>query len=420
MNERGQVQIVVVLLFVVLIAGVGLWLTIATNSQAEQALETARQQGAHVELAEPATIEVSAVSVLPLSFNPSLDQSATVRFELSEAADVTVAMYGPNNERVATLIDGSRLEAGKHTADWDGRDDAGHPVPDEAWYVRIDANNTSGWGRWDPLAHSGGDRLHPTSIEISRMGDTISYVVPKAARVLVRAGIEDGPSLNTVLNWRPRAAGQCVEIWKGFDQQGARYFRAPDIAAIVSVQCYGLPEASIISTGNRAADYFDWYMGHGASLPVKEEVERLSVLDGTTSRHWGLPPHLDKDPAVTLAFPQVDPSDPEPGQAIMLDGDDVLVRMDVPVDAARDFISNQRFELVTFLDDVRIGEDEMAHLPYNWSWNLSDVPDGEHWLTVNLVTFQQHVGIATQRVNIQRGDPPAASADAGDDQGDDK
>lgn len=347
----------------------------------------------------PATLAVEDVRVQPASFAPSLDQSCDVRYTLPAAVRTTVGIYGPNEERVRLLLDGAEQGPGQFQVTWDGRDEEGRPVPDEAYFVRIDLARGDEWGAYDPTEFSGGDRVHPRDLEYSAQDDTITYALPKACRVLVRAGIYGGPVLKTVLNWRPRSAGFCTEVWKGRDEQNVRRFSVEEDAHFV-VQCHGLPENSILTYGNREQDYREWYVAHGAELPRKPEVDRSSQLIGIQSQHWLLPTHLDKDPPLALTFLDAAAPPAAADDPVEVSGERTRVRIDVSDDLSREFIANQRFELVVFLDDERITEAEMAQVPFNWSWDLSSVPPGEYWLTVNLVTFQQHVGVVSQRVQV--------------------
>jgi hypothetical protein len=356
--------------------------------------------------AAPEAVEglVGEVSVQPWTFNPSIGQEVAITYELAEPARVTVTVYGPNRERTATVVDGEPRDAGRHRETWDGRDDGGIVVPDEAYFPVVEAESDRGPGRYDPLAHSGGERVNPADIHFNSRDGLISYVLPKASRVLVRAGLDEGPMLATLVNWEPRGPGLSTERWKGRDQQGVRSFiRHPD--ALVIIQPYALPESSILTVGNREESYREAYLARGEDRPKKAPAARQSWLDDIASPHWGQPAHLDKDPEIAVTFPEL-----EPGPATLADhsrplelrGDRVIVRVEVPDEPSRRFLREQRFELVAFLDDERIDEAEQAHLPFNWSWEIAGVEPGEHLLTINLVTFRQHVGVSTRRVRIVR------------------
>ena len=66
----------------------------------------------------------------PNPFNPS----TTLRYDLPEAAEVTLLVYDLLGREVVRLVDG-RLEAGYHRVVWNGRDARGREVPTGMYIV---------------------------------------------------------------------------------------------------------------------------------------------------------------------------------------------------------------------------------------------------------------------------------------------
>jgi hypothetical protein len=69
----------------------------------------------------------------PNPFNPATE----IHFTLARTERVRIAVYDVTGRLVAGLEDGAR-EAGAHHVTWNGRDDAGRPVPSGAYYVRLE------------------------------------------------------------------------------------------------------------------------------------------------------------------------------------------------------------------------------------------------------------------------------------------
>ncbi len=69
---------------------------------------------------------------IPNPFNPS----TTIRFELPEAGNVVLDIFDVAGRHVATLLH-RHLEAGRHTAIWHGRNDAGDPVSSGLYFYRL-------------------------------------------------------------------------------------------------------------------------------------------------------------------------------------------------------------------------------------------------------------------------------------------
>lgn len=95
------------------------------------------------------TIQQSAVAIRKISLSrPSLGRagknaSVSASFRLSANASVAVAVVDAAGRPIRTLVTG-RMTAGDHSVAWNGRDGAGHPVPEGAYAMEVAA---SGAGR---------------------------------------------------------------------------------------------------------------------------------------------------------------------------------------------------------------------------------------------------------------------------------
>lgn len=65
---------------------------------------------------------------------------ARVNIRLHEASDVTIEIQR-EGEHVASILDGARRSRGFFSEAWDGRDDAGLPVPDGTYAIRLSARS---------------------------------------------------------------------------------------------------------------------------------------------------------------------------------------------------------------------------------------------------------------------------------------
>ncbi|MEZ5064246.1 MAG: FlgD immunoglobulin-like domain containing protein [bacterium] len=62
----------------------------------------------------------------------------SLRFELARPAHARLRVYDVSGRLVRTLVDGP-LDAGRHAANWDGRDDSGRRVASGVFFVRMQA-----------------------------------------------------------------------------------------------------------------------------------------------------------------------------------------------------------------------------------------------------------------------------------------
>lgn len=72
----------------------------------------------------------------PNPFNPV----TTIRYEIGEAARVTLRIYNALGQQVRTLVDGVR-QTGRHSIQWDGMNDAGHTVASGIYIYRLEAGS---------------------------------------------------------------------------------------------------------------------------------------------------------------------------------------------------------------------------------------------------------------------------------------
>ncbi len=72
----------------------------------------------------------------PNPFNPV----TTIRFSLARKGDVELVIYDVKVSKIKTLLK-RRLEAGRHTISWDGRNEGGKPVASGVYFYRLDTND---------------------------------------------------------------------------------------------------------------------------------------------------------------------------------------------------------------------------------------------------------------------------------------
>jgi hypothetical protein len=89
------------------------------------------------EVALPKTFDLS--QNFPNPFNPTTH----IRYNLPVAASVSLTIYNALGQEVRTLLN-ERQQPGYHTAVWNGRDNAGRPVPTGVYHYRLQAKGPSG------------------------------------------------------------------------------------------------------------------------------------------------------------------------------------------------------------------------------------------------------------------------------------
>jgi len=349
-------------------------------------------------LASPApAAEISAVHLGAATFNPSLGQEVALSYTLSAADRVWVRVYDPDDGLVRTVLDGERQEAGSHEVRWDGRDWNGQVVPNEAYTFTVE---TGSGDVFDPTITTGGEVGDLTDAHFDQSAGTMTYRLPAAARVLVRLGVRNGPMYKTLVDWKPRVAGSITEYWDGRDEDGlVELWGKPGFSALITYVT--LPDGTVIAYGNGGEPYRAFKLGRAAGRPEKPEREPPDDRAAALRPEGLVPPAWGRAPRVDLSFPKLDGNGNDGSGGVPSASDEVAVRVAVaPED--RELLMREQFEIILYVDDVFFAEAERGYLPFNYRWELAQLPEGDHVLTVNVASFHGQVGVASRKLRIER------------------
>lgn len=333
------------------------------------------------------------VAVSGTAFNPGQGERVTLSYALSRPAVVTVRVYDPDTGLIRVESGGRPVDAGRRTFAWDGRDMDGAVVPDEAYFFTITARDGTGAVEiYDPTTFSGGVSHDITEAHIDHRDHTINYRLPESGRVMIRMGIQGGPLMHQLVDWKPRIRGAITEHWNGKDRDNQMdLYGHPGFKMIVTY--FSLPDNSVITYGNKALPFLEYKARVTEKRPVKPERES-SVAH--RSRHYSIPRSLDYTPELKVSFVNAKGRD-ENGLPVLSGKTLVKVALD-----EKDMAVFQRhqFEICFFLDHRFHAEDETGYTPFNWVWDLSGVAEGEHLLTVNISSFQDQIGLVSRKVKV--------------------
>ena len=249
--------------------------------------------------ADGAGPNIRDVSVTPPFFNPTAGQSVAIQFHAGASGPATVTILDRDRFTIRKLA-ARAVTPGLATFSWDGRDEEGVVVPNEAWNVRIEL----GEAVHDPSLDFHPQLDDPQPRTYSRPDGILSYRLARPARVHIEAGQAspnpknngraEGPILKTIVNSEPRVSGAVVEKWNGFDESGT--IRVSDLPNfVVSVLAVSLPENSIITGGNRRETFLD-YAARQRPAQALQPKKRATP----TRHHAGLNAFEDRSPALTI------------------------------------------------------------------------------------------------------------------------
>ena len=341
-------------------------------------------------------LAISDVTVSTRQFAPGLKETVQLRYALSREAGVTIKVFDPDLDLVKTIVTKAARKAGPNREAWDGRDMDGKIVPNEAYFFTIEAE-TPGVppAVYDPVTFSGGEYGDITRGDMSRETSTISYKLSQPSRVRLRAGITTSAMMKTVVDWEPRVAGAITEHWNGMDEDNAiAFWDRPKFIMILSY--ITLPDSSVIAVGNTRLTYRAWKLGLPAPRPKKENRPMANLR--RISPHFTRSRLTDRAFHIHLTFPEL-----EKDKRVDLPEvkDRVMVRVDLdPED--KPILLNQQYETMLFNDFIFHAEEERGYLPFNFPWEVGQLPAGEHILTVNINSHTDQVGVGSRKIRVVR------------------
>ena len=345
-------------------------------------------------------LTVSNLRVSPPSLNPTKGERATIEVNLSAPARLSARVLGPDHQILRTIQTPDPVGPGNATLTWDGRDDEGAIVPNEAYYFLLVATGAGGQQAvLDPLRIAGGERFDIARGRWEPTKSKLHYFLPEAGRVLVRVGLHDGPLLRTLVNWEPRTKGAVVETWDGKDPSGqVNVGHIPNLKFVVTG--FYLPAGSVITRGNGRMDYAAYRQARDRQGGRK----RAHPPSSQPAPSYGRPLSsvfwqdrlLHRDLRLKLDL-RTDAGQSPPRQIRR----DQKLYARVSVDP-RDgpILQRHPYEIVIYLDRKFVAEDENARVPFNWQLPTQAVSPGKHILTVNLHTVGGQVGTVTQLIQI--------------------
>jgi hypothetical protein len=341
-----------------------------------------------------ATAETKAlqdVKINKTSFNPSMNEKCELAYKLAKDAAVTVYVYTSDFDLVKILENGASKRKGVYQTVWDGTDQDGNLVPDEAYFFCLEASFKGGTKEiYDPTTFSGGEEFEIEKLEYDQPNGVMKFSLTKPARLLIRAGIKNGPLINSLVNWEPRPEGHNLVYWSGFDADGVYDIRNLP-ATSISAGGFYLPESSVITYGNKKYDYFAYRKDlKTVTKPRREEVFRPVKI----SPNYYYSREEDRAPRFTVELPDCNQEDPRVKEQL-------LIRITVD-DGYKKFLLKNRFEVAVFLDGKFVLEEEEGYTPFNVTWKTRGIKPGQHYLTVTLATYLGQVASKTLKINIEK------------------
>lgn len=339
----------------------------------------------------PAPAQVTLLRMSGNELSAGRGERINYTVKTGQAGSLALEVLTGDGDVVRQLTMGA-TEPGEHALAWDGKDERGQAVPDEAYCARAVLETSQGRVLDDPCARTGGELLGNLQPTLAPGGD-IAYSLEHPARVLVRVGVKNGAMLRSLSVWRPRPAGRNLQRWNGFDESGLVDLRDDRLALLVVA--FRLPEFTVITAGNPGAEYRAWRTAQGwpehPDAPQSSAVQPLERNGQRIARQHYMARYKDREPRITVSVTGADGKALAAGAAVP---DNVRVSVDLhPED--RWLMQEQLYEVAFFVNGDFVSEEENGYVPIGWIWNTSTMKPGRHLLTVNLTGFTGRVGTKT-------------------------
>jgi len=353
------------------------------------------------EIAEPeidpnAPFKISNVSISRQSFSPAKGEAVTISCHISRPSRTLIQIFDPDMRLIRELVPEDTGNPGLCEVTWDGKDQDGNIVPDEAYFFTIETNDYKGdLTHYDPITFSGGENFD-CPVEFDSSKQMITYELTQDSRILVRTGITHGPLLKTIVHWKPRLAGINEDFWDGKD--ASCVINAADQKGFTMMSdAVTLPENSILTTGNKEYTYFEYKHEISSERPIKEERPRIVNDKTQPDLQFSGSVRQGDAPKFYLKLPenlQIN----EQGHPIVTGKLPIKIYLDEKVKKSA---TERRYEIICYVDFKFITEQEEGYSPSTWLWDTSNMPNGEHLLTVNVATLTGQVASASMKVMLQ-------------------
>jgi hypothetical protein len=328
-----------------------------------------------------------------VEFSPILGQQFKMPIRIDKEAKIEIEILSSDGDLVKKIKSDKYLKAGKHVLVWDGKDSEGKTVPDEAYIPVLNAIGKSGsTERYDPRNISGGELVENLNVTLTATKD-ISYVLPVASRVLIRAGIQGGPMLRSLANWEPHGPGKNVQRWDGYDNNKLFDLRKEKNLSVL-VTAFKLPKYTILTIGNKKLKYPEYHkMKRWTNRVVPPEKQFLNKGDVRISRHYYSSRISISDPEVEMKI-KGEISTSSLGLPILKSGENVSLQVDIPT-KDRWLMNETLYEVSFYIDNEFVAEEEQGYVPISWVWKPTNLKPGKHIVTTNVTGFSGKVGVAS-------------------------
>jgi flagellar hook assembly protein FlgD len=262
---------------------------------------------------------LSGISASSNALDTYASQSVSIFYTVNSAATVTLKMVGPSGSPVYQTSQ-TVSEAGSGVFTWDGRDDTGKFVPDEAYLYVLEASDGSRTDSYIPPAPTGAGSItcsEDTYDPYKNDPLIISYTLSQPARVTLSM-LKAGTSSFKIMDAVPHVSGSYSYEWDGRGPAGGVVTDAVNDRCMIASL---LGANTIVTTGDTPrvgtvkTDPYKITLSYGQFTKILYSLSRDATVTVTLDRYQGPSITLINGEAQTAGAHEflwngLDPSDP--------------------------------------------------------------------------------------------------------------
>ena len=174
--------------------------------------------------------EITSASILPNPFAPIGGNTASISFNLSEAAKISINIYNSDDKLIKSLEDNATKSAGNNFSSWNGKDSSGQVIKDGEYKFTISAIDLVGLAG-NPASQN--FTVEGTSPSITAVDDTpdpfapdgslvnkITYTLSEDAHVTVKVFDSSNTLIKTLIDENLEAGDKSTN-WNGKNDSGS-------------------------------------------------------------------------------------------------------------------------------------------------------------------------------------------------------
>lgn len=344
---------------------------------------------------QAATPQPSAIKDVHISrpfFVPAIGDKVNIQLRCGSAGRLTVEIIDRDGFHVRTLASSRRVSSGAVKFSWDGKNDIGSVVPDEAYSIRALLESGSRKFEYFP-ANGVGEQFDLSPKYYDSQTGVIAYTLPKPARVHMQAGSAtfnettkrlEGPVLRTIVNREPRTAGAVIEQWNGMDE--SKTIHVPDLPHfVITVAATALPENVMITTGNRSERFTD-YVGKRSGHSLFTFIPPAHVHHAGSTALQDISPELSIHPENAASLPK---------NVWRVAGAELRLSLEPKGPAASEFLQTAK-EVYVFIDGKLVKTTDLSE-PGQIAIDTTAYQSGMHLLAVNWTSPRGTVAVNSMR-----------------------